>query len=184
MTKKWLVPALALTAILIASPVWAAEVPEASVSKEPAQAPEDSKQEHQHGHGHGHMMRKDFDAYRLERLKEMAQYFGIETSGKTAKQLKQELEAAKIANKDKWEAYKAEHKARRLEHLRQIAAKHGIKTDGKSEEQLREELYKLHGGEGKKHGEHPSGGWHIHELEQDKEQQQESGGQKESKNKA
>ncbi|MGO4540157.1 hypothetical protein [Paenibacillus sp. 2TAB19] len=168
MSAKWFIPALALSALLFASPVWAAAIPEANVSEQQAQTPGDAKQEHHHGH----MTRKDFEAHRLERLKEMAQYFGIDTSGKTAQQLKQELEVAKTSNKDKWEAYKAEHKARRLEHLRDIAAKHGIKTDGKSEEQLREELYKLHGGRSRGHGEQPSGGWHIHEQDGEQELEQ------------
>ncbi|MEK3882464.1 hypothetical protein [Paenibacillus sp. PL2-23] len=93
-----------------------------------------------------HMSKEDFEAYRLKKLQAMAEYFGIETEGKSAQQLKDELAVAKEANKEKWEAFKAEHQAKRLEHLQKIAGKHGIQTDGKTEEQLREELMKVHGG--------------------------------------
>lgn len=74
----------------------------------------------------------------------MADYFGIKTEGKTAEQLRTELEAAKQKDKAKWEAFKTEHKAKMLEHLRQKAKENGIATEGKTAEQLREELHKLH----------------------------------------
>ncbi len=74
----------------------------------------------------------------------MADYFGIKTEGKTAEQLRTELEAAKQKDKAKWEAFKTEHKAKVLEHLRQKAKENGIATEGKTAEQLREELHKLH----------------------------------------
>jgi len=93
----------------------------------------------------GKMTKEDFEAYRLGKLKEMAVYFGIKAEGKSADQLKQELDAAKLANKEKWEVYKAEQKAKRLEHLRKHAAEHGIETDGKSASQLHEEIHKIHG---------------------------------------
>lgn len=152
MVRKWFIPALALAVLLSVAPVWAAQsvtaLPEASKADEkPKQSEEDSKHKHHHK---GHMTRKDFEVYRLEKLKEIATYFGIQTEGKSAQQLKKEVEAAKVANKDKWEAFKAEHKAKRLEHLRKIAEEHGIKTEGKTAEQLREELYKLHGGKGRR----------------------------------
>lgn len=94
------------------------------------------------------MSRQEFEKFRMERLKEMAAYFGISTDGKSAEQLKKELNAAKAADKEKWEAFKAEHKAKRLEHLQKIAEEHGIRTEGKSARELHDELSKLHGGKG------------------------------------
>lgn len=104
----------------------------------------------EHKHHQGGMSREKFEAYRLKKLQEMAVYFNIPTEGKTAQQLKHELNIAKETNKEKWEAFKREHEAKRLEHLRRIAQKHGIATDGKSAKQLHEELVKLHGDNEKK----------------------------------
>lgn len=114
-------------------------------------------------HHRGGMSREDFEAYRLKRLQEMAVYFGITTEGKSAEQLKKELETAKETNKDKWEAFKAEHHAKRLEHLREIAEKHGIETEGKTAEQLRDELMKVHGGKEKHRWKEK--GWHKQEQD-------------------
>ncbi|MFF2890526.1 hypothetical protein [Paenibacillus sp. NPDC057967] len=102
-------------------------------------------------HHRGGMSKEQFEAYRLKKLQEMAVYFGISTDGKSADQLKKELLVAKEANKEKWEAFKAEHRAKRLEHLQKIAEKHGIETKGKTEDQLREELEKAHGDKEKHH---------------------------------
>ncbi|WP_138755134.1 hypothetical protein [Paenibacillus sinopodophylli] len=151
MIKKWFIPIVSLAVLFSAAPAWAAK----SVTALPigffsAQHPKDSELDQEHKHGKGRMTRKQFEAYRLEKLKEIATYFGIQAEGKTAEQLKKEVEAAKLANKDKWEAFKAEHQAKRLEHLREVAKEHGIKTEGKTSEQLREELYQLHGGKGKR----------------------------------
>ncbi|WP_051250529.1 hypothetical protein [Paenibacillus harenae] len=151
MLRKWLIPALALAVLTTVAPVWAAK----SVSILPevipaAQHPKPTEEDGGFMHHKGKMTRKDFEAYRLEKLKEIAAYFGISTEGKSAEQLKKEVDAAKTANKDKWEAFKAEHKAKRLEHLRKVAEEHGIDTEGKTADQLREELYKLHGGKGKR----------------------------------
>ncbi|MGO4548550.1 hypothetical protein AB4Z29_27555 [Paenibacillus sp. 2TAB23] len=151
MFKKWFIPIVSLAVLFSAAPVWASK----SLSALPtgllmAQHPKESDMDQDHKHGKGKMTRKDFEAYRLEKLKEIATYFGIQAEGKTAEQLKKEVEAAKLANKDKWEAFKAEHQAKRLEHLRDIAKEHGIQTEGKTSDQLREELYKLHGGKGKR----------------------------------
>lgn len=150
MIRKWFIPAVALAVLMSIAPVWAVQsvtaMPEAKLVKQMKPSQEDGE----HKPHKGQMTRKDFEAYRLAKLKEMAVYFGITTEGKSAEQLKKEVEAAKIANKDKWEAFKAEHQAKRLEHLRKVAAEHGVKTEGKTAEQLREELYKLHGGKGKR----------------------------------
>jgi ERCC4-related helicase len=151
MIRKWFIPMVALAVLFSVAPVWAAKsvkaLPNASLV---VQHPNESDVDKEHKHYKGKMTRKDFEAYRLEKLKEIATYFGIQAEGKTVEQLKKEVEAAKLANKDKWEAFKAEHQAKRLEHLREIAKEHGIKTEGKTSEELREELYKLHGGKGKR----------------------------------
>lgn len=101
-------------------------------------------------HFRGEMTGKEFEAYRLERMKEMASYFGISTEGKSAEQLKQELMVAKEANAEKWEAFKAEHRAKRLDHLKEMAKEQGLQTEGKSAEQLHKELRSLHGNKGPK----------------------------------
>lgn len=140
---------MAAAAGVAAASIWQA-VPVRAELAAPAAAEEPSaKQEGEGGHQERHrihMSKEDFEAHRLKKLQEMANYFGIKTEGKSAHQLKEELAVAKEANKEKWEAFKAEHRAKRLEHLQKIAEKHGIKTDGKTEEQLREELMKVHGG--------------------------------------
>ncbi|MHA6480534.1 hypothetical protein ACX1C1_01135 [Paenibacillus sp. strain BS8-2] len=97
------------------------------------------------GHHKGEMSRTEFEAYRLTKLREMAAYFGLQTEGKSADQLKQELKEARKTNPEKWEAFKAEHQAKRLERLQEIAKEHGIETEGKSVEQLHAELRKAGG---------------------------------------
>lgn len=99
-------------------------------------------------HYRGSMTDSQFEAYRLERMKEMATYFGIDTKGKTVDQLKVELKAAKEKDSAKWEAFKEQHMAKRLDHLRQLAKERGIQTEGKSAEQLHQELRKAGGDKG------------------------------------
>lgn len=144
---------MAAAAGVAAASIWQAQPVMASQIAPAAGAEEPSVQQEGAGHGHHrpHMTKEDFEAYRLKKLQEMANYFGIPTEGKSAQQLKQELAAAKESNKEKWEAFKAEHRAKRLEHLQKLAEKHGIKTEGKTEEQLRDELMKAHGGKEKHH---------------------------------
>ncbi|MDQ6422802.1 hypothetical protein RB620_25575 [Paenibacillus sp. LHD-117] len=103
------------------------------------------KVEGEGGHHRGEMSRTEFEAYRLEKLREMAAYFGLETDGKSADQLKQELKEARKTNPERWEAFKAEHHAKRLERLQQIAKEQGIAIEGKSAEQLHKELKSAHG---------------------------------------
>ncbi|MFD0960956.1 hypothetical protein [Paenibacillus chungangensis] len=91
------------------------------------------------------LTRAEFEAYRLQKLREAAAYFGIETEGKNAEQLKKELQAAKEANKEKWEAFKAENRAKHEEYLRKMAESQGIETEGKTAEQLKQELMERHG---------------------------------------
>lgn len=93
----------------------------------------------------GKMSKEDFEAYRLSKLQEMAAYFGINIDGKSAEQLKQEVEAAKLADREKWETYKAKQKEKRLQHLRKHAEEHGIETNGKTAGELHEEIKKFHG---------------------------------------
>jgi len=150
--RKWLaVSTAALMLMTFASPLSSAR----QLNKAPDAVQSDSRQEQgdklEQGAVHDklhkkRMSKEEFEAFRLRKLQEMAQYFGISTDGKSAAQLKQELESAKAANAEKWEAYKAEQKAKRLELLRKDAAEHGIDTKGKSAGQLHEELRKAHGG--------------------------------------
>ncbi|WP_424768820.1 hypothetical protein [Paenibacillus sp. sgz302251] len=154
MLRNWCAAVAALTVLTVlftASPVLATQ-PETDLREAlyVVQHPKPSDEDSLDKHHKGKMTRKDFEAYRLQKLKEIAAYFGIQTDGKSAEQLKKEVEAAKLANKDRWEAFKAEYKVKRLQHLRKIAEEHGIKTEGKTGEQLREELYRLHGSKGKR----------------------------------
>jgi hypothetical protein len=111
-----------------------------------AEGPQPVQQaEGERGHHQGEMSRKEFEAYRLTKLREMATYFGLQTEGKSADQLKQELKEARKTNPEKWEAFKAEHHAKRLERLQEIAKEQGIETEGKSVEQLHAELKKARG---------------------------------------
>jgi len=150
--RKWLAASTAaLLLMTFAAPLSSARQ---LLNKDPDAMQMDSRQEQGHKLERGmaqdklhkgRMTKEEFEAFRLRKLQEMAQYFGISTDGKSAAQLKQELEAAKAANAEKWEAYKAEQKAKRLELLRKDAAEHGIDTKGKSAGQLHEELRKVHG---------------------------------------
>jgi hypothetical protein len=135
MRGKWIIGAFAATMLLLSAPVYAAQPGE--------DAAQDSRMEGHGGH-HGGKFDKNHDERRLAKLRYMAEYFGIKTEGKSAEQLRTELEAAKQKDKAKWEAFKTEHKAKMLEHLRQRAKENGIATEGKTAEQLREELHKLH----------------------------------------
>ncbi|GLX66376.1 hypothetical protein [Paenibacillus glycanilyticus] len=140
MNRKWIIGAFAATMLLLSAPVYAAQ------PEEKAPAAQDNRMEDggKHGHHHDGMLGKNREEHRMEKLRYMADYFGIKTDGKSADQLKKELEAAKQKDKAKWEAFKTEHKAKILEHLREKAKENGIATEGKTAEQLREELHKLH----------------------------------------
>ncbi|MFC4777105.1 hypothetical protein ACFO9Q_09940 [Paenibacillus sp. GCM10023252] len=122
----------------------AAEQAAAPAAAQPAEQPgvESRSSEGEYGHNRAEHSREQWEAHRLERLRYMAKYFGIETEGKSPEQLRQEVHAAKLANKEKWEALKAEHKAKRLEYLRKYAESRGIASDGKTEKELRAELHK------------------------------------------
>lgn len=146
MKAKWFIAALATGMLLSAVPAYAAQPEE----KQPAvKGKNEHSQDWKYGIRKEHMSGKDFEQHRLAKLRYMAEYFGIKTEGKTADQLKTELQAAKQKDKAKWEAFKAEQQAKRLEYLRKIAAEQGISTEGKTAEQLRDELHKLHGTDGK-----------------------------------
>lgn len=90
-----------------------------------------------HGHGRNHEQRQ---ARKLEHMKEAAQYFGISTEGKTAKQLHDELKAARKANPAKWDKFIAAKKAEHLARLQETAKSMGIQTEGKSAKQLHDEI--------------------------------------------
>ena len=128
MKAKWFVTLVAAGLLLSAVPAYAAH-------------PQEHSPEAKDYHHKSHMSGKAFEEHKLARLRYMADYFGIATEGKTAEQLKSELEVAKNKDKAKWEAFKTEHQAKILEHLRKKAAERGIATEGKSIRQLREELY-------------------------------------------
>jgi hypothetical protein len=83
---------------------------------------------------------RDHKAYRMKRLKEAADYFGISTEGKSAKQLHKEIKAAREADSAKWDRFKAEQKAKRLARLQEVAKGLGIETQGKNAQQLRKEI--------------------------------------------
>jgi len=95
-----------------------------------------------HWDGHDHRKHGDrgHEEYRMKRLTEAAQYFGIETAGKDAKQLKEELQAARKADEAKWKRFEAEQKAKHLARLQTFAKKLGIATEGKDAKQLRKEI--------------------------------------------
>ncbi|EFM11852.1 hypothetical protein PaecuDRAFT_1460 [Paenibacillus curdlanolyticus YK9] len=97
-------------------------------------------QEEVHGPGHGFGHGRHDEKHRLERLQYVARYFDIKTDGKDGKQLYEEIQAAKKANPQKWEAFKAEHRAKFEERIKEAARYFGIATEGKSVEQLHKEL--------------------------------------------
>lgn len=145
-TQKWTISILAAALLLMsASPAYArldAAKPEQT---------EQTEQEHWHGSkgqrdaGHAHKdwqaVREQHRAFRLHRLQDAAKYFGISTEGKSAKQLHEDLRAARNNDKAKWERYKAEFQAKRLAHLQKIAAKLGIAYEGKTTRELRREIH-------------------------------------------
>ena len=94
-------------------------------------------------HHHKHMSKEQLQAHKLDKLKRLANYFEIETEGKSAKELRAEIEKAKNEQPEKWELFKQKFRAQRLEEIRQIAKSQGISIEGKTEQQLREELHKL-----------------------------------------
>lgn len=139
MRAQWFIAVLAAGMLLSAVPAYAAN-PEAGENGE--QRSHDSwKFGHQ---SRDHASGKAYEEHRLAKLRYMAEYFGIKTEGKSAEQLKTELQAMKTKEPAKWEAFKTEHQAKMLEHLRKKAAENGIATEGKTADQLRQELHKLY----------------------------------------
>ncbi|MFF2093707.1 hypothetical protein [Paenibacillus sp. NPDC058174] len=156
MRTKSYVALLTIALLLAAAPAYAAqpENPQSAEKGTDAQSRSSSHEGWKSGHDHHHHgnppSAAQIEEHRLAKLRYMAKYFGISTEGKTADQLKNELKAAKVKDKDKWEAFKAEHQAKRLEHLKRVAAEHGISTEGKSADQLLDELRKQRRAEEKK----------------------------------
>ncbi|GFN29772.1 hypothetical protein [Paenibacillus xylaniclasticus] len=126
-------------ALSIAAALLLSAVPAAA---SPSLAPEaDSKQsERAEGWGHIHGHGRHDEKHQLERLRYMANYFGIATDGKDSKQLLEEIKAAKKANPQKWESFKAEHRAQFEQRLKEAARYFNIPTEGKSVEQLHKEV--------------------------------------------
>ncbi|GMK42345.1 hypothetical protein PCCS19_54040 [Paenibacillus sp. CCS19] len=137
--SKSLALGIAATLLLSASPSWASAqtIPEANTAPNAEQRKEDKGHDGPFGHGHG---RHHDEQHQLKRLQYVARYFDIKTEGKDSKQLYEEIQAAKKANPQKWEAFKAEHKAKFEERLKDAARYFGIATEGKSVEQLHKEL--------------------------------------------
>ncbi|MUT67813.1 hypothetical protein [Paenibacillus sp. NEAU-GSW1] len=163
MRAKQFAAALAGALLIIAVPAYAAQPEAAQTEKQQPSGKDGGDQSQQsrsedgwqfgqgHKHHHGNPpSAANIEEHRLAKLRYMANYFGISTEGKTVEQLKTELQAAKVKDKAKWEAFKAEHRAKRLEHLRRIAGEHGIATEGKTSDQLLDELRKLRRAEEKK----------------------------------
>ncbi|MFF2483310.1 hypothetical protein [Paenibacillus sp. NPDC058071] len=146
MKVKGFVAALAAAVWLMALPVYAQTPEQLSPEENDGSAHSHAEEGWQHGHDHHKGQppsASQIEEHRLAKLRYMAKYFGISTEGKTAEQLKTELQAAKAKDAAKWEAFKKEHQAKRLEHLRRVAKEHGIQTEGKSADQLLDELRKL-----------------------------------------
>jgi len=80
---------------------------------------------------------------RLKKLQRLAQYFEISTEGKSIDQLRTEIEQAKKAQPEKWEAFKQQFRAQKLEKIRDYAQSKGINVEGKTLEQLHDELHEL-----------------------------------------
>jgi len=102
-----------------------------------------TREQRQSSHLHKRMTKEQLQAHKLNKMKKLATYFGIETEGKSAKQLRAELEQAKKAQPEKWDMFKQQFRAKKLEEIREFAKSKGISIEGKTEEQLRDELHKL-----------------------------------------
>ncbi|MBD3921431.1 hypothetical protein H8B09_21860 [Paenibacillus sp. PR3] len=137
--SKSLALGIAAMLLLSTSPSWASAqaIPEADAGPNTEQRQENKGPEGPFGHGH---VRHHDEQHQLKRLQYVARYFDIKTEGKDSKQLYEEIQAAKKANPQKWEAFKAEHKAKFEERLKEAAKYFGIATEGKSVEQLHKEL--------------------------------------------
>ncbi|MFC4100862.1 hypothetical protein [Paenibacillus xanthanilyticus] len=88
----------------------------------------------------GKAMQGEHHRHGAKRLKEAAEYFGIQTEGKTAEQLRDELRKVRQEQPEKWAKFKAEHKAKRLTMLQAEAKRLGIATEGKDLRQLHKEV--------------------------------------------
>jgi len=110
---------------------------------EPQQQEQQEQQHEQQRHlKRGHRNSEEHQARRLKHLQEAAQYFGISTQGKSAKQLHDELKATRASDPAKWDKFKAAHKAKRLANLQEAAEREGISTKGKTARQICDELRK------------------------------------------
>ncbi|GIP16517.1 hypothetical protein J40TS1_21590 [Paenibacillus montaniterrae] len=96
-----------------------------------------------HPHAHKKMTSEEIKQMRIKKLKRLAQYFDISTDGKSLEQLKAEVDQAKKAQPEKWEAFKQEFRAKKLEKIREYAKSKGIDIKDKSLEQLHDELHEL-----------------------------------------
>jgi|GEM_PF-1315703 len=140
--KQGLAIGIAASMLLTAAPAWASApvTPDADSRPSAEQSQRAEGWGHGSGHGHGPGHGRHDERHQLERLQYIANYFGIATDGKDSKQLLEEIKAAKKANPQKWEAFKAEHRAKFEERLKEAARYFNIPTEGKSVEQLHKEV--------------------------------------------
>ncbi|HIW34487.1 MAG TPA: hypothetical protein IAA29_17060 [Candidatus Paenibacillus intestinavium] len=103
----------------------------------------EDQQQSSHQHQQKHMSKEQLQAHKLDKLKRLANYFEIDIEGKSAKELRVEIEKAKNEQPEKWEMFKQKFRAKKLEEIREFAKSQGISIEGKTEQQLREELHKL-----------------------------------------
>ncbi|MCR8657096.1 hypothetical protein [Paenibacillus endoradicis] len=99
--------------------------------------------EERHSSHHKNMSKEELQAHKLKKMQMLANYFEIDTEGKSAKELRVAIEKAKIEQPEKWEMFKQQFRAKKLEEMREFAKSKGISIEGKTEQQLREELHKL-----------------------------------------
>lgn len=149
MTVVWAVSALLAYSLML--PVASGAISDLdtkSSQKNSQKSADDQKDEvklHKHSHSHNHkkLTSEEIKQMRLKKLQKLAQYFEISTEGKSLEQLRAEVDQAKKAQPEKWEAFKQEFRAKKLEKIREYAESKGIDIKGKSLEQLHDELHEL-----------------------------------------
>ncbi|MFC0334333.1 hypothetical protein ACFOLF_11915 [Paenibacillus sepulcri] len=139
--SKWIATAAAGMILAAALPSFAQAAdltPPLSTSS--SQEQNGKNEQWSNGHDHRKYSESDREKHRMRRLTEAARYFGIETAGKDADQLREELKAARKADEAKWKRFETEQKAKHLAKLQAFAKKLGIATEGKDARQLRQEI--------------------------------------------
>jgi len=144
-TALWLVGTMLAYGLML--PTASAQLsdldPKKSSSSEQQAEIKDENKEHKHSHHHKKLSSEELKQMRLKKLQRLAQYFEISTEGKSIDQLRTEIEQAKKAQPEKWEAFKQQFRAQKLEKIRDYAQSKGINVEGKTLEQLHDELHEL-----------------------------------------